>query len=151
MKNIVIYQTGTGFTQKYAEWIGEALQCEVRSIKELSTIQVKNFDTVIYGGWIMGGMVSGLEELRKTTPNNIVVYGVGFSKRGECEETLIQTNHLENTPFYYMEGGFHPKKMGFFKRFIIKAVTKSPVVETDNTDKAYIDDLVDYVKSLSGK
>lgn len=33
MKKIVVYQSGTGFTAKYADWIAEELGCEAKEYK----------------------------------------------------------------------------------------------------------------------
>lgn len=33
MKNVVIYTSQTGFTKRYAEWIGEATEAEVSTLR----------------------------------------------------------------------------------------------------------------------
>ena len=35
MKKIVVYQSGTGFTAKYAGWIAEELDCDAVDFKRL--------------------------------------------------------------------------------------------------------------------
>ena len=35
MNRIVVYTSKTGFTEKYAKWIAEELQCEAVSLKKL--------------------------------------------------------------------------------------------------------------------
>ena len=35
MKKIVVYQSGTGFTAKYANWIAEELGCEAKEYKKV--------------------------------------------------------------------------------------------------------------------
>ena len=37
MKRIVIYQSGTGFTAKYAGWIAKDLGCEAKEYKSVNT------------------------------------------------------------------------------------------------------------------
>ena len=54
MNRIVVYQSETGFTRQYAEWIGAALGCEARPIKHISAQELKQYEGVIFGGWIMG-------------------------------------------------------------------------------------------------
>lgn len=148
MKMLVVYQSKTGFTKKYAEWIAQELSCSMKSIKEVKEEEILSYDLIIYGGWIMGNMISHLESVRKIPVKKLVSFGVGFSKKGECEAAIAEVNKLGDTPFFYMEGGLNPKEMGFFSRFIVKMVTKKPVTYTDNTDKKYAMALVDYVKSL---
>lgn len=149
MRTLVVYQSSTGFTKQYAQWIGEEVGCEVKSVKEVNPQIVAGYDLIIHGGWIMGGMITGLDKILKMSPKQLVTFGVGFSKTGECEQAIVETNHLENIPFYYMEGGFHPKQMGFLKRTMVKAVTKQPVTETDNSDKKFIEPLTAYVRKLA--
>ena len=36
MSTIVVYQSETGFTKKYAEWIAEALDCEAVPFKKVN-------------------------------------------------------------------------------------------------------------------
>lgn len=148
MKILVTYKSGTGFTKQYAEWIGEALSCEVCDLKDVNGVKVTEYDLIIHGGWIMGGMISGLTEIQNMNPKRQVTFGVGFTEDKEYENTLKEANHLGNIPFYYMAGGFHPKKMGFFKRKMVEMVTKQKVTETDHTDKKYMEPLLKYVRSL---
>lgn len=148
MKVLVVYQSKTGFTKKYAEWIAQELSCGLKLAKEVTEQDISSQDLIIYGGWIMGNMISSLDSIRKMPLKKLVTFGVGFSKKGECEAAIIETNKLAEIPFFYMEGGLNPKKMGFFSRFIVKMVTKKPVTFTDNTDKKYAMELVNYVRAL---
>ena len=34
MKRLVVYQSGTGFTRQYAEWIADALHCDAVDLKQ---------------------------------------------------------------------------------------------------------------------
>ena len=36
MKKIVIYESATGFTKKYAEWIAEELQAEIKDTRTMN-------------------------------------------------------------------------------------------------------------------
>ena len=53
MNGIVVYSSQTGFTEKYAKWIAEDLNCEAISVKQAKKLDISQFDTVIYGGWCM--------------------------------------------------------------------------------------------------
>ena len=64
MKIIVVYKSGTGFTKKYANWIAEALNCEAVQLKKVNLNELTNYDVVVYGGWIMAGMVSGYDKIK---------------------------------------------------------------------------------------
>lgn len=64
MKTIIIYESGTGFTEQYAKWISEALDCECKKLKKVSPSELKEFDRIVFGGWIIGGGIMGLEKMR---------------------------------------------------------------------------------------
>lgn len=68
MKYIVTYSSKYGSTQKYAEWIGEALSCEVVDIKNIQSAGLQNYDVIIHGGGLYAGGVSGMKQLVKLYP-----------------------------------------------------------------------------------
>lgn len=164
MKKIVIYKSGTGFTKQYAEWIGAALDCEVKDIKKVSIARVSEAEVIIYGGWIMGSMVTGLDKIKAMNPKQLIVFGVGASRDGEEVRSLImKQNHLEETPFFYFEGGLHFDQLNFLTKAMLKMVKKSIVkkenkteqdiymektlgTNVDHSDRSYIEPLLDYLK-----
>ena len=147
MKAIVTYNSKTVFTQKYAEWIAEDLNCEAISAAELKSIS--DYDVVIHGGWIMGGMISGLENMKKLNPSKLVAFGVGFTKDDNYVSTVKETNHTGEIPTFYFQGGIDPAKMGFFAKFIEKMVTKNKPQYEDLINREAIQSLVEYVKGLN--
>ena len=44
MSKVVIYQSGTGFTAKYANWIAERLGCEAKAYKEVNPSELSDYD-----------------------------------------------------------------------------------------------------------
>ncbi len=165
MNKIVIYTSKTGFTKTYAQWIAEELGCEAKSIKEVDVSTLKSYDTVIYGGWVMGGMIMGLDKLQKAGVDNLVVFATGMSAQCEgIKELILKQNKIETEQFFYFEGGYAPDKVGFLGRLMIKMVTGSVskkevktedelrMLETatgmDRTDKAMISPLLDSVKEI---
>ena len=146
MKILVTYQSKTVFTKKYAEWISNELNTEIKDIKKVDNIN--EYDLIIYGGWIFGGMIMGLDKIRKLNPKKLVVFGVGYTPKDKVNiEDMTKLNNLDNIPLFYYEGGTNPKKMGFIGRMIVKMVTKEKVEYKDNTSKESINDLIKTVKS----
>lgn len=147
MKVLVTYQSKTGFTKKYAEWISEELKCDLKELKNVK--DVNDYDLVIHGGWIMGGVIKGVKKIKKLGPKKLIVFGVGLTpKKSLNTDKMIKDNKLEDTPFFYFEGGTNPKKMGFFGRTIVKLVTKKKVTYEDNTKKEEIKELILFVMTL---
>ena len=149
MKILVTYKSKTGFTKKYAEWIAEALSCDIEDVKNVSYKDVVNYDLVIHGGWIFGGVISGYNKIISYNPKQLIVFGVGYTPKAKVNlKRMAEENKLGDTPLYYFEGGTNPLKMGFVGRKIVEMVTKEKVTYKDNTDRNAIDELVDAVKVL---
>ena len=70
MKKIVIYKSETGFTAKYAGWIADRLGCEAKEYKSVKPGELKDYDLVVYGGWIMAGMVVGYDKIKTLNLKN---------------------------------------------------------------------------------
>ena len=134
MKTLVIYQSSTGFTQKYANWIAEELSSEAKELKKVTLNDLQNADRIIFGGWIMGGMIMGLDKIRKMNPKNLVVFAVGASAdREENRKNLITQNNLSDIPLYYFEGGLAFERMKFLPRTVLKMMGKSIAKKENKT------------------
>ena len=135
MSTIVVYQSETGFTKKYAEWIAEELGCEAVPFKKVNETKLKDYDKVIYGGWLMGGAIVGVEKIKAMNLKDVVVFATGASP---AMEELVQAirvqNHLEDVPFFYFESGINYEKMGFMKRSMLKMVRKNIMKKPDKTE-----------------
>ena len=135
MKKIVVYQSGTGFTAKYANWIAEELGCEAKEYKKVKTDELTVYDTVIYGGWIMANMVYGYDKIKALKLKNVIVFGVGMSIPSEEVATKIAAqNEIEQEKLFYFEGGYNPKKVGFLKKMIMNMIKKSIEQKIDKTE-----------------
>ena len=163
MKRIVIYQSGTGFTAKYAGWIAEDLGCEAKEYKSVSMNELSGYDMVIYGGWIMANQVVGYDKIKAINLKNLVVFGVGMTVANKAvEEKIAEQNQIDPNKFFYFEGGYNPKKPGIMKKMMMNMIKKSiekkeektaddlHMLKTfegaDNTNRDAIKDLVDFCK-----
>ena len=165
MKSIVVYKSGTGFTEKYAGWIADELKCEAVELKDFKKFSPSDFDLVVFGGWIMGGCLMGFDKIKVLNLKNLVVFGVGMSLPSEeNRKKIVELNVLDDENFFYLEGGYNPQKLGFFKKLLMKIIKKSlenkvektkddiHVLEAfsgvDNSDKASIKPLIERCSSF---
>lgn len=159
MNRIVVYTSKTGFTAKYAEWIALELGCEAKALRDVDVSSLEFYDQVIYGGWIMANTVSGYDKIKPLELKDLIVFGVGMTMAKDIvEKTIAQQNGILPDRFFYLEGGYNPKKVGLFGRMIIKMIIgsikkkeeKTPedihMLETalgaDRTDKTAIEPLI---------
>lgn len=149
MKILVTYKSKTGFTKKYAEWIAEELGCETKDIKTITSKDAAEYDLIIHGGWILGGIINGYSIINSFSPKRLIVFGVGFTPKAKVDsKKMAEENKLGDTPLYYFEGGTNPPKMGFIGRKIVEMVTKEKVTYQDHTDRKAIAGLLKAVKTL---
>lgn len=170
MKAIVIYRSKTGFTKRYAEWIGAALNCEAVAWKDAQAMDLTAYDTLIYGGWFHAGSIIGLKKFLQTAEpmkKNIVAYAVGASPAENPDiESSMKRNFTqeqwERIKAFYFPGGLNYEKMGAVDRTLMAAframVKKQEGADSmmyqmlcksyDLTDEKYIQPLVAHCQGL---
>ena len=126
MRTLVIYKSKTGSTQKYAEEIARAIGGDILSIKKFKRKHIDNYDTIVFGGWVMGGKIQGLDDFLvhydDMKDKNIIVFAVGMSLvTKESRDNLISVNILDlyHVRFYQLRGSFDFNKLSFFTRILM--------------------------------
>lgn len=161
---IVLYHSNYGHTQRYAEWIGEALNCPVHPVKDLKQLDILSYNTVIYGESIYAGSYSNLSkfgELMDRNPRkNYIFFSVSVSDVSQ-ENTIVtlkeniakslseaQMTHLKK---YYFRGGLDYSKLNFVHSammwMLIKMLKREKVEERSKDNQEMIDNYkgkVDY-------
>lgn len=165
MKTMVVYQSSTGFTKQYAEWIASELGVKAENIKSVKSNDMEKYDFIIYGGWLSAGKIMGLNKLKKMNPKHIIVFGVGSAPIMEDSiKKLSNQNGVSEKECFYMPGGIRYEKLGFIYRNMLKAFAKTVDKKKNKTeierdmaehlkssydisDKRYIEDLIKYIRS----
>lgn len=171
MRAIVVYNSKTGFTRKYAEWIAQELGCKAMSVKQAN---YSDCDVVLYGGWIMANKIAGLDKIKSNQTiraKKLIVYATGLTGMSDTEEiekiknANLTASEQKEIPFYYFEGGINYEKMGFLSKSMLKMLYQSLAKKQDRTenetnmmkslessvdhsDRANIKQLIDYVKGI---
>jgi flavodoxin len=102
---VIVYESKTGFTKKYADMLSAKTRLQVFRIKELA--KVSQDEDIIFLGWIKVGKIQGLNKLQKY--NVKAVCGSGTGRTAEPDtETVIARNKIEGIPFFYLRGGCFP-------------------------------------------
>lgn len=136
MKRIIFYESGTGFTAQYAAWIAEELQCESVALKNAKAINLREYDQVIFGGWMCAGKVMGYDKFAKLGANNAVLFAVGMAPSvASVTEKIVADNGFDAKRFFYFEGGYRPEKVNFIMRTMMKMLKKSIEKKADKTEE----------------
>lgn len=140
MKTIVIYKTRTGFTKQYAEWISEALNCDIINYKNINKVDITTYDIVIYGGRVHAGNIDKLQNIKKLVVNKnikLIVFATGATPLAATEQIneLMQRNFQDDSiPHFYMQSGLCYEKMGRFDKSIMKLLAKALAGKENKND-----------------
>lgn len=126
---IIIYRSRTGFSQRYAQWLAEALGCGAAPYQERSVLRLDTFDTVILIGGLYAGNMAGLGWLKKQLPRlagkRVAAVAVGcapadFPDLPESMEKLFgSTPEIRG---FYCQGGLAYERMGPVDRAMMAAL-----------------------------
>ncbi|HJJ47098.1 MAG TPA: hypothetical protein O0X32_02465 [Methanocorpusculum sp.] len=125
MIEYIIYESNAGHTKKYAEMLSEEVGIiAVPLIEAIRTIATGT--NIFFMGWICGGKISGLQlAQQRFSLAAIAAVGIVFPSLEVVDKLIVQNslddgpNILEG-PFFYLQGGVEPKKLGWIKRKILK-------------------------------
>lgn len=141
MKTIVVYKSKYGYTKKYAQWLAEELNCDIKENAELDDIL--NYDIIIFGGGMYAGGLNGskliTKNLSKLTNKKLVLFAVG-SNPGRADEIEAFWSRLLNEKqrgvikCFYLRGGFDYGKLGKADKFLMNMLRKVLVKKDDLTD-----------------
>ncbi len=172
-KTIVIYKTSSGFTKKYAEWIGQSLNCDVMDRRLVDINKILDYDVIIYGGSLHAVGISGIDlikkNLSKLTDKTIVIYTTGASPaRPKVSSEVLNRNFTpeeqKQINFFYLRGGFDYNKLDFVNKILMtfmkwkikskkdwnsdeKGMMEAFSNPVDFTARENIKELVDFVRS----
>lgn len=99
MKKIVIYKSKYGATQKYARWISEELNCEMKDAKTVNIDELLQYDTIIYGGGLYAEVINGVilitKNIDRLKDKKLIVYTTGITPiecRDYYDKLVIEKN-----------------------------------------------------------
>ena len=132
MKYIVTYSSKYGSTQKYAKWIGEALSCEVKDIKDICSDMMQSYDVIIHGGSLYAGGVSGMKLLVKLYPaisdKKLILFTCGLADPASSQNVMhiensvakaVPKNMYNNMKQFHFRGGIDYSRLSLVHRIMM--------------------------------
>lgn len=104
---VIVYESKTGFTKKYADMLAKKTNLKVFRTNELSNVSKE--EEIIFLGWMNAGRIQGFNKLRKYNVKAVCGSGTGRTAEPNAE-TVIARNKIGSTPFFYLRGGCLPLK-----------------------------------------
>lgn len=172
MKTIVIYNSQTGFTERYAQWIAEAAGADCLELSEAKRTSMDAYEAIVFGGWACAGSISKLNwfkgNIEKWSDKKLVAFCVGGSPSNNPEiEPALKQNftdaELKKVGIFYCPGGFNYDKMSATSKLMMKMFVKMLKAKKDKTeaeqemikmistsydisDRKYIEPILEYLK-----
>lgn len=165
-KVLVLYKSKTGFSERYARWISDDLQCDLVDAAEFNKESLSEYALIIYGAGIYAGQIKGIGKIKRWIEafpeKTCVVFCTGATPSKEKYEDLIfktnfRTGEVRPAHLFYFLSGINYEKMSIFDRlsmafftFLTSRKSGKPLVSkqtsVDLTNRDYIEDLLRYVR-----
>ena len=160
MSKLVVYTSQTGFTKRYAQWLGDKTGAQLITYEEAKKKKddfFDEYDTIVYGGWSMAGQVVNskwfLEKAENWKSKKLAMFCVGASPKDnpEVDQALEKMTTEEQKKFikvFYCQGGLNYSKMKLPSRLAMKAFTsmlkkKKDATESEKEMAKYLSDSYD--------
>lgn len=142
MKTAVIYNSQTGFTKRYAEWISEATDADCFELSEAKKKDLSVYGAIVFGGWACAGGISRLSwfknNINKWAGKKLIAFCVGGSpvdnpEIGPALKKNFSESELNMVNVFYCPGGFNYEKMSVPSKLMMKIFIKSLKAKKDKT------------------
>lgn len=114
---IIVYSSQTGYTKRYAEYLAEQLNYDIRPIRRANLFRVSCYPVVLYGGGLhhnhidgIKGLLDGFEYLGDQT---LIIFSVGLSS---VNDDIIRDIKRRNLPDFLRESVFYKALPGGLSR-----------------------------------
>lgn len=144
MKTVVIYNSQTGFTKRYAQWIAEATGADCLELSEAKKKSMATYEAIIFGGWACAGGISKLSwfknNIDKWSDKKLIAFCVGGSPidNPEIEPALKQNfkeSEFKKVNVFYCPGGFNYEKMSTPSKLMMKIFIKTLKAKKNKTEE----------------
>lgn len=129
MKTAVIYNSQTGFTRRYAQWIAEAAGADCLELSLAKQRDLSAYDAIVFGGWACAGGISKLAwfkaNMESWVGKKLIVFCVGASPMESPDiEPALRRNfsdaEFEKVNVFYCPGGLNYERMSAPSRLMMR-------------------------------
>lgn len=147
MKTIVIYNSQTGFTERYAEWIAERTDAECVTLSEAKRMDLRGYDAIVFGSRVCAGNVDKINwfkaNISSRSAKKLAVFCVGGSPVDSPDiapfiERNFTDSERERVKVFYCPGGFNYEKMPVASKVMMKMFSNMLNAKKDKTESEEI-------------
>ncbi len=132
-RTIVIYKGKYGSTKQYAQWIAEALDCDMVDADHFLSKEFSKYDNIIYGGAVQAGGIKGFDLIKRNKMDlmekKVITFAVGINvnsqeNRIQIREINFDKSYLARMTLYYCMGAIDPSKIKGMDKTILNLTLK---------------------------
>lgn len=136
-KIIVIYESKYGSTKRYAKWIADTLSCPAIENKRFHPEDFRNYDTIIYGGGLYAGGVSGIKLLthnfQHIRSKHVILFTCGLadptdpfnvSHIRESLAKVLSPEMLDTFHIFHLRGGMDYSRLSLIHKSMMAMLRK---------------------------
>ena len=138
MKCLVTYASKYGATKQYAQWIAQALGCDLKEIREVNGSILSRYDIIIHGGGLYAGGLSGIGTIVKyfsvISDKKIIFFSCGLADPGDPEnaahieagvEKALKPEMRAKITQFHLRGGIDYSKLSLTHRAMMAMLRKT--------------------------
>lgn len=139
MNRIIIYNSQTGFTKQYAQWLAEEIECELMPWEKVKNMDLAGYDTVIFASWFHAGRIQKLkwfQEKKLGEARKIVLATGATDQNSAIVEEALKNNFPEGMSedqVFYLRSGLCYERMSLSSRMLMKAFSSMMKKKKDKT------------------
>lgn len=142
MKTIVIYNSQTGFTKRYAQWIAEAAGADCLPLSAAREKDLTPYQAIVFGSWACAGGISKLGwfkgHMDKWADKKLIAFCVGASPMenpeiGPALNRNFNESQRKKVDIFYCPGGFRYERMSARYRLMMKIFLSTLKAKKDKT------------------
>ena len=137
-KTAVVYASKYGTTKRYAEWIAQALSCDIFEQGAIKAGRLKAYEVVIYGGGLYAGGVRGINLIRKNFDpadgRRWILFTCGLADPGDPDNAAhireglgkaLEPRILRELQVFHLRGGIDYARLGVVHKAMMAMLHKT--------------------------
>lgn len=136
MKAVIVYNSRSGFSKKYANWLSYQTEIEAFDFKDKP--DVSKYDTVIFASWVKNGRLKKFSYLidNQLKDKTKIILAVGIINNKNVIKRFVRDHQAYVDEIFYVPGGLDYSKLNFFDKKILKTVAGSMIKADKDADYA---------------
>lgn len=118
----IIYQSKTGFTERYAKALSEKTGIPAYTLKAAKKSVEKGAE-IVYLGWVFANKITDFKKAQKRW-NIAAVGAVGMNPQCEANTQLIGQANNPQCPLFYLRGGLDASRLKPMQKWTLDMVCK---------------------------